>query len=157
MLRKLQAVKEVATAGAKSPAKTLKASSRLQGILEVAGQEVRMMNELQSQKARSVAQMVLKLLSNSHHCDLQSSRHSRRIRVRRIVRWDVLPRPRPRPSSTDSMRRQRLSVVCTAFDAYSQGLLFRDPSDDPSDDVDAPEERLFIVSWVEYCNKYEMG
>lgn len=137
------------------------------------------MNELQSQKARSVAQMVLKLLSSSHHCDLQSSRHSQRIRVRRkeilgeqpppilcpcagaddgprrIVRWDVLPRPHP--SSTDSMRRQRLSVVCTAFDVYSQGLLFRDPSDDPSDDVDAPEERLFIVSWVKYCNKYEMG
>lgn len=51
------------------------------------------------------------------------------------------------------MRRQRLSVVCTAFDAYSQGLLFRDLSDD----VDAPEEHLFIVSWVEYCDKYEMG
>ena len=59
LLRKLQAAKkEVATA--KSPAKTLKASSRLQGISEEGGQgeEVRMMKELQSQKARIVAQMV---------------------------------------------------------------------------------------------------
>ena len=44
-------------------------------------------------------------------------------------------------------------TLCTAFDAYSQGLLFRDPSDD----VDLPEERVFIASWVDYCNKYGMG
>jgi len=44
-------------------------------------------------------------------------------------------------------------TLCSAFDAYSQGLLFRDPSDD----VDMPEERVFIASWVDYCNKYGMG
>jgi cell cycle serine/threonine-protein kinase CDC5/MSD2 len=44
-------------------------------------------------------------------------------------------------------------TLCTAFDAFSQGLLFRDPSDD----VDLPEERVFIASWVDYCNKYGMG
>ena len=44
-------------------------------------------------------------------------------------------------------------TLCTAFDAYSQGLLFRDPSDD----VDLPEERVFIASWVDYYNKYCMG
>ena len=44
-------------------------------------------------------------------------------------------------------------TLSTAFDAYSQGLLFRDPSDD----VDLPEERVFIASWVDYCNKYGMG
>ncbi|KAH9009185.1 kinase-like domain-containing protein [Lactarius hengduanensis] len=32
------------------------------------------------------------------------------------------------------------------------GLLFRDPSDD----VDMPEDRVFIVSWVDYCNKHGM-
>ena len=61
LLRKLQAAKkEAASTGAKSPAKTLKASSRLHGISEEGGQgeEVRMMKELQSQKARIVAQMV---------------------------------------------------------------------------------------------------
>ena len=44
-------------------------------------------------------------------------------------------------------------TLCTAFDAYSQGLLFRDPSDD----VNLPEGRVFIASRVDYCNKYGMG
>jgi hypothetical protein len=44
-------------------------------------------------------------------------------------------------------------TLCTAFDAYSQGLLFCDPSDD----VDLPEERVLIASWVNYCNKYGVG
>jgi cell cycle serine/threonine-protein kinase CDC5/MSD2 len=65
LLRKLQAAKKEA-ATAKSPAKTLKASSRLQGITEEGvaaatyekqGEDLRM-KELQSQKARIVAQMV---------------------------------------------------------------------------------------------------
>ena len=44
-------------------------------------------------------------------------------------------------------------TLCAAFDAFSQGLLFRDPSDN----VDLPEERVYIASWVDYCNKYGMG
>jgi hypothetical protein len=48
------------------------------------------------------------------------------------------------------MRRRRL---CTAFDVYSQGLLFRDPNDD----VDLLEERVFIASLLDYGNKYGMG
>jgi hypothetical protein len=48
------------------------------------------------------------------------------------------------------MRRRRL---CTAFDVYSQGLLFRDPNDD----VDLLEERMFIASLLDYGNKYGMG
>jgi len=44
-------------------------------------------------------------------------------------------------------------TLCTAFDALAQRQLFRDPSDD----VDLPEERIFIASWVDYCNKYGMG
>ena len=39
-----------------------------------------------------------------------------------------------------------------AFEAYFQGL-FRDLSDD----IDLPEERVFIVSRVDYCNKYDMA
>ena len=60
LLRKLQAAKKEA-ATTKSPAKSLKASNRLQGISEEGGnqgEEVQMMKELQSQKARIVAQMV---------------------------------------------------------------------------------------------------
>ena len=44
-------------------------------------------------------------------------------------------------------------TLCTAFDAYSQGLLFLDTSDD----IDLPEERVFSASWVNYCNKYGMS
>ena len=46
-------------------------------------------------------------------------------------------------------------MLCPAFDAYSRGLqpTFRDPSDD----VDLPEECVFIASWVDYCNKYGVG
>lgn len=44
-------------------------------------------------------------------------------------------------------------TLCAAFDALGQHRLFRDPSDD----VDLPEERVFIASWVDYCNKYGMG
>jgi cell cycle serine/threonine-protein kinase CDC5/MSD2 len=44
-------------------------------------------------------------------------------------------------------------TLCAAFDALAQHQLFRDPSDD----INLPEERVFIASWVDYCNKYGMG
>ena len=44
-------------------------------------------------------------------------------------------------------------TLCAAFEAYSQGLLFRDLSDD----IELPEERMLIACWVDYCNKYGMG
>ena len=44
-------------------------------------------------------------------------------------------------------------TLCAAFDALAQRQLFRDPSDD----VNLSEERVFIASWVDYCNKYGMG
>jgi hypothetical protein len=44
-------------------------------------------------------------------------------------------------------------TLCAVFDALVQHQLFRDPSDD----VDLPEEQVFIASWVNYCNKYSMG
>jgi cell cycle serine/threonine-protein kinase CDC5/MSD2 len=96
LLRKLQAAKKEAAA-TKSPAKTLKASSRLQGITEerVAayekqGEDVRM-KELQSQKARIVAQMVPAQVPRSttgspfedaENVAPESAQGERRIRVR---------------------------------------------------------------------------
>ena len=44
-------------------------------------------------------------------------------------------------------------TLCSAFDVLAQHQLFRDPSDD----IDPPEEQVFIASWVDYCNKYGMG
>ncbi|KAG6807580.1 hypothetical protein H0H92_007046 [Tricholoma furcatifolium] len=46
-------------------------------------------------------------------------------------------------------------VLTLAFDAKDAGRLFRDPREDPS--LPLQEERVFIVAWVDYCNKYGMG
>ena len=44
-------------------------------------------------------------------------------------------------------------TLIAAFEAKAMGRLFRDPRQD----VDLPEAKVFIVSWVDYCNKYGMG
>lgn len=40
-----------------------------------------------------------------------------------------------------------------AFEAKAAGRVFRTPEDM----LPLPDERIFIVSWVDYCNKYGMG
>ena len=47
-------------------------------------------------------------------------------------------------------------ILTIAFDAKSAGRVFRTPAGYP-EDADLPEEKVFIVSWVDYCNKYGMG
>lgn len=44
-------------------------------------------------------------------------------------------------------------TLTAAFEAKSAGKLFRSPRDDR----DLPDAKVFIVSWVDYCNKYGMG
>jgi hypothetical protein len=44
-------------------------------------------------------------------------------------------------------------TLCAVFDALAQRQLFRDPSDG----VNLPKERVFIVSWVDCYNKYGKG
>ncbi|KAL1757547.1 hypothetical protein FB107DRAFT_209260 [Schizophyllum commune] len=46
-------------------------------------------------------------------------------------------------------------VLTLAFDARNKGRVFRDPRPDPH--LPVPDEQVFIVSWVDYCNKYGMG
>jgi len=46
-------------------------------------------------------------------------------------------------------------VLTLAFDAKAIGKVFRDPREDVR--LPLPDERVFIVSWVDYCNKYGMG
>ncbi|KAG6902159.1 hypothetical protein C0995_003633 [Termitomyces sp. Mi166 len=46
-------------------------------------------------------------------------------------------------------------ILTLAFDAKDAGRLFRDPRDDVH--LPLPDERVFIVAWVDYCNKYGMG
>jgi cell cycle serine/threonine-protein kinase CDC5/MSD2 len=44
-------------------------------------------------------------------------------------------------------------TLSSALAACSAGRLFHDPNEDGN----LPEERVFVVSWVDYCNKYGMG
>ena len=44
-------------------------------------------------------------------------------------------------------------MLTAAFDAKSVGKLFRSPLEDRN----LPDAKVFIVSWVDYCNKYGMG
>ncbi|KAG6857063.1 hypothetical protein H0H87_010028 [Tephrocybe sp. NHM501043] len=46
-------------------------------------------------------------------------------------------------------------VMSLAFDAKEAGRLFRDPREDPN--LPLPDEPVFIVAWIDYCNKYGMG
>ncbi|KAL0959806.1 hypothetical protein HGRIS_011487 [Hohenbuehelia grisea] len=66
------------------------------------------------------------------------------------------PAPVPAPTAPKLSGFDAATHVLTlAFDARAQGKLFRDPRQDPH--LPIPEERVFIVSWVDYCNKYGMG
>ncbi|KAG8906238.1 Cell cycle serine/threonine-protein kinase cdc5/MSD2 [Tulasnella sp. 417] len=48
---------------------------------------------------------------------------------------------------------QVAETLARAFEDKDKGRLFRDPRND----VDLDYEHVFIVSWVDYCNKYGMG
>ncbi|KAH9008351.1 kinase-like domain-containing protein [Lactarius pseudohatsudake] len=126
LLHKLQAVNKDAI---KSPAKTHETTSGLQCITaaggaayEMQGEEARM-KELQCQKVRIVAQMMPARVPRCTESPFEDAENG----------------PAPAIDAT-------AETLCAAFDTFSQGLLFRDPSDD----VDMPEGRVFIVSWVDY-------
>lgn len=67
--------------------------------------------------------------------------------------------PPPLPPSVAQMKLGGFDaaahVLCLAFDAKLAGKLFRDPREDAH--LPLPDEKVFIVSWVDYCNKYGMG
>ncbi|KAF8068666.1 kinase-like domain-containing protein [Lyophyllum atratum] len=72
------------------------------------------------------------------------------------------PAPAPAPALVPAQPAPQLSgfdvaaqVLTLAFDAKAAGRLFREPREDAS--LPLPEEKVFIVSWVDYCNKYGMG
>ncbi|KAI9430277.1 kinase-like domain-containing protein [Lactarius indigo] len=165
LLRKLQAAKKEAL---KSPAKTQRAT-RLQGTMEedgaayeMQGEEART-KELQSPKARIVAQMVPAQVSRSTTKfpsedaenvpapAVETVRGERRVRVCTKETQVVLgssggavataPTPAaPKVNGFDAAAE----TLRVAFDALSQDVLFRDPSGDE----DMSEERVFIASWA---------
>jgi hypothetical protein len=60
--------------------------------------------------------------------------------------------PPPKANGFDAVAQ----TLCAAFDARAAGRVYRDPHFGSSLD-ELPEEKVFIVSWVDYCNKYGMG
>lgn len=65
------------------------------------------------------------------------------------VESEAASAPPPKPNGFDAAA-QTLTI---AFDARAAGRVFRDSRSH----LPLPDERVFIVSWVDYCNKYGMG
>ncbi len=120
--------------------------------------------ELEAQKARIVAQMVpgsagatnfpLDDQENIPPADFRASKMRTMEKAKQKERekeaaMDVMPAAGLKVNGFDAAAQ----TLTAAFDAKAEGQLFRDPRDD----VDLPEAKVFIVSWVDYCNKYGMG
>ncbi|KAI0039012.1 Pkinase-domain-containing protein [Auriscalpium vulgare] len=154
LLRKLQAVSKEA----KSPVRTRLAT--LQNIEEedVDREEEVRQKELQSQKARIVAQMVPSGSGHGVRDDAENvapvERRVARVKEKTRIKEGTVAGPSAAPSgpklNSFDAAAQTLSA---AFEAFTAGRLFRPPLDDEH----LPEEKVFIVSWVDYCNKYGMG
>ena len=165
LLRKLQA----AAPSAKSPGRA-RGGRGLQDIEEeedaaaLRGTRVRAENEsrkkeLESQKARIVAQMVPGSTIASSHAREELENFppvppkdtKGKQKARDVVRDE--PAPAQAPALKLNGFEAAAQTLTLAFDARAIGRLFRDPRED----VNIPDERVFIVSWVDYCNKYGMG
>ncbi|EJC98313.1 Pkinase-domain-containing protein [Fomitiporia mediterranea MF3/22] len=116
--------------------------------------------ELEAQKARIVAQMTSEPATNAmrHAAELEDMENippqSRRVASGGAKREPVKDL---RSSVQAPVKMHGFDAVAhtlsVAFDAKAKGKLFRDPRAD----VDLPDAKVFIVSWVDYCNKYGMG
>lgn len=168
LFRKLQAAKEAKA----SPLRNVRTATR--GLQDIEEEEVepprgireknydlQRQKELESQKARIVAQMApvggLGARTDEEQENQPPARKDapgkERMREERKVAPPVGLRvespPQPKLNSFDAAAQ----TLTLAFDAKTVGKLFRDPRED----INLPNERVFIVSWVDYCNKYGMG
>ena len=167
LFRKLQAAKETKS----SPLRTVR-STRALGDIEEEEQDaprvtreknfdLQRQKELESQKARIVAQMAPVAGHGANRAEEEQEnvppvRKDPKGKERaREERRDAAPLPdsetemQPRMNGFDAAAR----TLTLAFDAKAVGKVFRDPREDAC----LPNERVFIVSWVDYCNKYGMG
>ncbi|KAH9848815.1 Pkinase-domain-containing protein [Lenzites betulinus] len=178
LLRKLQAAKDTL----KSPGRPGRMG--LQNIAEEledeygARAEVLRKKELESQKARIVAQMVPTSSSapgsvfggddqEQENMPPPRTRDAARALKERVQQKAPVPEPdrdseegEQNPESVPSGLPLRVSsfdvaaqVLTEALDAKAEGRLFRDPRDDMS----LPEQRVFVASWVDYSNRYGTG
>lgn len=183
LIRKLQAARlEQKAAKQKSPARP--AAGKMPGGLGDINEEVDEVEEvaaelrkkeLESQKARIVAQMVPGGNAGNLHeqendppvpdspprfKDKAKAKGARGIRDSRETK-NIKPPTRPTlPTGSSSGSTAGLTsfeaaahTLTLAFEALSMGKLFRDPQQDRS----LPEAKVFIVSWVDFSHKYGMG
>jgi cell cycle serine/threonine-protein kinase CDC5/MSD2 len=164
LFRKLQATKEGAKRSLFGIAEDEAAERREKKEKEEA--DVRK-KELESQKARIVAQMVPGDDDQENVPPMVARKEKGKAAVKddtglgRASEVDLyattntdhtappLSASQIRPSAFDAA----FNTLTSAFTSLSAGKLFRDPKGD----LGLPEERVFIVSWVDYCNKYGMG
>ncbi len=132
--------------------------------------------ELEAMKARIVAQM-------AEREETEDDRENLPPPARKVVKRSVehkapapapapapvskpLPRPVPIQLGVSPRDGQQLKaklvgfeaaeyVLALAFSAKEHRKLFQDPRVDPS--LPLVDEKVFIVSWIDYCNKYGMG
>ncbi|OJA20238.1 hypothetical protein AZE42_02693 [Rhizopogon vesiculosus] len=166
LFRKLQAAKDTKP----SPLRNVRTARGLQDIEEEEdaprgtrekNHDQQRQKELESQKARIVAQMAPVTGPAAHrpdedrenvpptHKDPKGKEPMRGERKEPPVQDVRMESPQPKLTGFDAA----LHTLTLAFDAKAAGRLFRDPRDDAT----IPDERVFIVSWVDYCNKYGMG
>ncbi|GJE85129.1 Pkinase-domain-containing protein [Phanerochaete sordida] len=161
LFRKLQAAKvEQARA---SPGRALR-EARLGDEDPAHKAEEQRKKELESQKARIVAQMVpAQTAAPTFGYDDENVPPPRRggeSDAPREKAKAALPSKASSPALPASASLPKVNsfdaaaqVLASAFDAKAAGKLFRDPRDD----AELPDPKVFIVSWVDYCNKYGMG
>lgn len=182
LLRKLQAAREAKSPGRPGRDPRL---GNLQNIEEEQGaaaavayetkQEDQRRKELESQKARIVAQMVpgssasstnpMDEQENIRPAERASSHRDRAVEKASLKgKGKELP-PQPAataavsevPSGLPPLRINGFDVVAetltAALDARAVGRLFRDPRAD----ADLQHPKVFIMSWLDYANKYGMG
>ncbi|PCH34951.1 Pkinase-domain-containing protein [Wolfiporia cocos MD-104 SS10] len=166
LIRKLQAAREM-----RSPAR-----HRLQNVMEGeedegAKREELRKKELESQKARIVAQMVPGSTAGSERGQddqenvpplpmraLHRSRDQLKEQAKeKHVKQDGSPSTSLPSSNNVPVKMSGFDAAAhtltAAFQARAAGKAFRDPPELAA----MPNPKVFIVSWVDYCNKYGMG
>ncbi|EIN08263.1 Pkinase-domain-containing protein [Punctularia strigosozonata HHB-11173 SS5] len=136
------------------------AGERGKGRREKDHEELRR-KELESQKARIVAQMAPARADSPEYRQEPENvppvgilrKDKGKEKVREAEERVEVPAPAPLPTAKPNGFDAAAATLTAAFEARALGRVFRDPRVDAA----LPHERVFIVSWVDYCNKYGMG
>lgn len=134
--------------------------------------------ELEAQKARIVAQMTVERDTNALRQAAETENMENippSMKGPASAKTTLEPAKDARSTSQVPIKMHGFDAVeqtlRAAFEAREKGKLFRDPSEpmpfninklnthasSPGQDVNLPDAKVFIVSWVDYCNKYGMG